>query len=215
MDQNDQQSEILSMTDILESEDATQLDQALHSAVEGIANSLREEEQERIAQQRRRQSMQKYAAVAGLMLIALALYLGVAGSPASSLTDQEAPSEVVAMKNEVTSFDIEVKPSLELGSPLLSPGNYTMHLPKGFEHEVRLIAMEDRHYRLISKKNLNSLGIYQLEGKRLVMKKPDDKRLTEFQWLITDTDFLELVAEPPAAKTGATYLGATLTRISD
>ena len=93
----------------------------------------------------------------------------------------------------------------------LRSGYYTMLLPRGFKWQVELQALGQKRYRLKCKRNLNNLGIYEIQGDLLVMVKPDDKRLTEFQWLITSNDYLKLVAEPHARKTGGNYLGTILT----
>lgn len=97
----------------------------------------------------------------------------------------------------------------------LHTGDFTLRFPRGFKWDVRLLKLEDNFFQLSSKRNLNCEGVYVLRGQRLVMEQPTDRRLTEFQWLVIDSDHLELVEEPPAAKTGAKYLGATLERIAE
>lgn len=90
-------------------------------------------------------------------------------------------------------------------------GTWKMHLPAGFVHRIKLDRIDQSHYRL-SPTGLNMSGIYELQGTRLVIQQPNNRRLTEFQWEIRDADRLALVAQPPLGKTGANYLGATMAR---
>ena len=47
---------------------------------------------------------------------------------------------------------------------------------------------------------------------KLAVVEPDDKRLTEFAWLVKDPNHLVLVESPPVAKIGSDYRGAVLSR---
>jgi hypothetical protein len=97
------------------------------------------------------------------------------------------------------------------GAPDLS-GAWQLILPAGFQHRITITAKGDGRYRF-SGPALSFDGIYELRGNSLVMVVPDDPRLTEFVWHLDDSSHLTLVEEPPAEKTGAGYLTATLTRI--
>jgi beta-lactamase regulating signal transducer with metallopeptidase domain len=88
-------------------------------------------------------------------------------------------------------------------------GNWMMHLPAGFDHHIKLERIDPDHYRL-SPKGLTMAGVYLLEGDRLIIEKPNDRRLTGFQWEIRAANNLLLVAQPSRSKVGANYLGATL-----
>jgi beta-lactamase regulating signal transducer with metallopeptidase domain len=89
-------------------------------------------------------------------------------------------------------------------------GNWLLHLPAGFDHQVEMIRIDEWHYRF--SRRLTMSGIYELQDNRLVMQKPVDPRLTEFQWKLRPDGSLVLVDQPPAGKTGATYLGAAMKR---
>lgn len=90
-------------------------------------------------------------------------------------------------------------------------GDWLLTLPAGFEHHVMFTYQGKNRYRLAPGR-LNMSGVYQLEGDRLRLVEPKDARLTEFRWQVQGTGTLLLVEEPPAGKTGARYLGATMTR---
>ena len=54
---------------------------------------------------------------------------------------------------------------------------------------------------------LNSSGIYELRGDRLVIVEPNDRRLLGFAWEVRGDGRLVLVDQPPVSKTGSNYLG--------
>lgn len=91
-------------------------------------------------------------------------------------------------------------------------GNWLLTLPAGFEHPVVLEPLGQNRYRL-TPPVLTMSGIYELRGAEFRLVEPHHSRLTEFKWQAQNLDFdsLLLVAEPPPGKTGAKYLGATLT----
>ncbi|NOZ40743.1 MAG: hypothetical protein GXP24_11030 [Planctomycetes bacterium] len=240
MTNDDQQPDIYSFPAKEEaSSESAALDDALLDAVDGIAQSLRDDERSMREQERLRQQRQ--------LLIFGAIFLAVIAIPLVLLSSPQASQnsvEEIATKvprTRTPSAEITNAPRARTprpqsprpqsprkddkvqlnqpgqantyGDPRLRSGYYTMLLPRGFKWQVKLLALDKKRYRLTSKhRNLNNLGFYELQGNLLVMVEPDDKRLTEFQWLITGNDSLELVAEPPARKTGATYLGTALTR---
>ena len=89
-------------------------------------------------------------------------------------------------------------------------GKWKLSLPAGFEHEVTIQDLGKSEF-LMRPAGLNSSGVYTLKDDELVMSRPTDERLTEFVWRIKADGSLVLIAEPPARKTGARYLGATMT----
>ncbi len=96
----------------------------------------------------------------------------------------------------------EVKPS-----PL--DGSWTLTLPAGYTHAIRIDPAGPSRYMI---NRLVFAGVYKLEGDRLMMVEPRDPRLTEFVWELRPGGNLILVGGPPPGKTGATYLGASLSR---
>ena len=226
---DDQQPDIYSFPrkEAASSESAA-LDDALLDAVDGIAQSLRNDERSMREEERLRR--QKHLLIFGaIFLAAVAVPLVLLSLPQSA----QKPVEEIASKAPRTRTPAaEIAQATQAKSPRkvdevqlnqpgkahshddsrLRSGHYTMLLPRGFKRQVELLALGEERYRLKSRRNLNNLGIYEVQGNLLVMVKPDDKRLTEFQWLITNNNSLKLIAEPPARKTGGNYLGTILTR---
>jgi beta-lactamase regulating signal transducer with metallopeptidase domain len=115
---------------------------------------------------------------------------------------------------DVASYEPPVSdPKSSQTTPARDPkpqGNgWRMHLPPGFVHEVTLKFLGGNRYRL-GPAWLNSSGVYELRGDRLVMVEPNDARLLGFQWEMHGDGHLALVDQPPLAKTGSNYLGAKL-----
>ncbi len=229
MTNDDQQPDIYSFPGKeAASSESEALDDALLDAVDGIAQSLRDDERSMREQERLRR--QRQLLIFGAIFFAtVAVPLVLLSLPQSS----QKPLEEIATKAPRTRTPAaEIAQATQAKTPRkvgevqlnqsgkanshddsrLRSGYYTMLLPRGFKWQVELIALGEKRYRLISRCGLNNLGIYEIQDNLLVMVKPDDKRLTEFQWLITDNNSLKLVAEPPAGKTGGNYLGTTLTR---
>lgn len=208
MNNNDNRSKIYSFrTGEGSKSESELLDDALAEVVEDVAHSLQGEEEmlQQEATVRRNQRV-----VAGILVLLLFLGTKMLLTPSSQTETTSVEKPLVAgTRASADSPDNDFVPIVE---SLLKTGNFRMQLPRGFEWEVRLIALGDRQYRMISKRQLTMLGVYELQGNRLIMVEPDDKRLTEFQWIVSSNDNLELIAEPPATKTGAQYLGTTLSR---
>lgn len=185
-------------------EDCT-LDAALASAAREIAESLQREEDQ--LRQLHRKQRASYAWIP-FVLIVLAAGVVVLLLPRKDATDIRQVNRAGATSSVEASTDVEV----ETENIDLYPGDFTLHLPSGFEWQVSLVKLKKNRYELTSRNGLNCLGVYLMQGNRLQMELPNDPRLTEFQWLVEDGDHLKMVAQPPAAKTGGNYLGATLTR---
>jgi hypothetical protein len=90
-------------------------------------------------------------------------------------------------------------------------GGWRMFLPAGYQHEITLTPTGPNQYRLAPAR-LDSSGIYELRGSRLVMAAPTDPRLLGFEWEMRGEEHFVLVAQPPLAKIGSNYLGAVLRR---
>ncbi|TWT39035.1 hypothetical protein [Blastopirellula retiformator] len=95
--------------------------------------------------------------------------------------------------------------------PIDFAGTWLMTLPLGAEHQVVIKATRDDKFKLVRPK-LNMAGVYQANGEKLTITKPDDKRLTGFEWTAINRNTLILTGEPSTSRTGSSYLGATLTR---
>lgn len=100
-------------------------------------------------------------------------------------------------------------------------GNWLMTLPARFEHRVELEPVGSDRYRLKETwldprgegdNRLVFAGLYAIRDGRLVIVEPNDSRLIGFGWTIHNANTLILADQPEAGKTGADYLGATLTR---
>jgi beta-lactamase regulating signal transducer with metallopeptidase domain len=90
-------------------------------------------------------------------------------------------------------------------------GSWLMSLPAGFQHRITLTPVGSNRYRLAPNK-LNSSGIYEVQGDRLVIVAPNDRRLLGFVWEVQSPGRMLLIGQPPISKTGSNYLRATLTR---
>lgn len=180
------------------------LDAALASAAKEIAESLQREEAQ--LQQLQRRQRASYAWIPFVMIV---LAVGVVVLLLPRKDDAEdRDAELLAPPSTEAAIDQD----REIDNVDLFPGDFTLHLPAGFEWQVSLVKLKHGRYELISRTGLNCLGVYLMQGNRLQMELANDPRLTEFQWLVEDGDHLKMVAQPPAAKTGGNYLGATLTR---
>ncbi len=222
MTNDDQQPDIYSFPGKeAASSESIDLDDALLDAVDGLAQSLRDDERSMREEERLRRQRQLlifgaiFLAVVAVPLVLLSLpqsaHKPIAEKPVAEKTATRASRTKTPRNVDEVQLNQPRQTNSRDDSKLRS-GYYTMLLPRGFKWQVELQALGQKRYRLKCIRNLNNLGIYEIQGNLLVMVKPDDKRLTEFQWLITRNDSLKLVAEPPARKTGGNYLGTTLTR---
>lgn len=119
--------------------------------------------------------------------------------------------------------DSRVAPALEaISSPQPEPApaksalarQWVMLLPAGFAHWVTLTPLGSDRYRL-EPRALNSSGMYEVQGNRLVIVEPNDRRLLGFEWEIQADGHLTLVGQPPLRETGSNYLGATMVPMSE
>jgi hypothetical protein len=180
------------------------LDAALASAAKEIAESLQREEDQ--LQRLQRKQRASYAWIP-LVLTVLAVGVVILLLPRQDAVDVRDTEPTAMPLTEATTDPIS-----EIENVDLFPGDFTLHLPSGFEWQVSLVKLKHDRYEFTSRTGLNCLGVYLMQGNRLQMELPNDPRLTEFQWLVEDGDHLKMVAQPPAAKTGGNYLGATLVR---
>ncbi|MCC9606066.1 hypothetical protein LOC68_19750 [Blastopirellula sp. JC732] len=129
-------------------------------------------------------------------------------TPAKPLVIAEAKQpKVVKAKKQEESLSLDWKPK----EPLDFAGQWLMTLPLGAEHQIVIKETGDDQFKLVRPK-LNMAGIYKASGGKLMITKPDDKRLTGFVWTAINRNTLVLTGEPPVERTGSSYLGATLTR---
>ncbi len=90
-------------------------------------------------------------------------------------------------------------------------GRWLRTLPREFRHRITLTALGEGRYRF-EPRNLMMSGVYAVKDGRLVIVAPDDKRLTGFEWQMEQDGSLMLIGEPGVAKTGSSYLKATMRR---
>lgn len=90
-------------------------------------------------------------------------------------------------------------------------GRWLLTLPAGFQYRVTLEPAGEARYRISG--GLAFAGVYELQGQKLAMIEPVDKRMTTFDWTLNNVNSLSLVAETGAS--GARYVGATLGRQID
>jgi hypothetical protein len=185
------------------SEDRT-LDAALASAAKEIAESLQREEDQLQRLQRKQRASHAWIPFVLIVLAAGVVILLLPRQDAAEVRDKEPAATPLT--------EATTDPNTEIENVDLFPGDFTLHLPSGFQWQVSLVKLKHDRYELTSRTGLNCLGVYLMQGNRLQMELPNDPRLTEFQWLVEDCDHLKMVAQPPAAKTGGNYLGATLIR---
>lgn len=119
---------------------------------------------------------------------------------------------VVSLVEDKVSQELAQQPvKLERKSPALE-GSWRMYLPAGFEHAIVLKPLGDNRYRL-EPGSLNSSGVYEVRGDRLVLVEPREPHLKGFEWSIRSPYFLTLTGQ--ASNTGSDYLGAVLFRGND
>ncbi len=90
-------------------------------------------------------------------------------------------------------------------------GHWVMYLPAGFQHRITLTPVGPNRYRLAPDR-LNSSGVYELRGERLVLVQPTRCHIPGFEWEVRGGDRLVMVAQPPVDKIGSNYSGAYLSR---
>jgi hypothetical protein len=87
-------------------------------------------------------------------------------------------------------------------------------LPRGFRHKITLTLVGPGRYRFEPRKLVMS-GTYEVKGDRLIITAPNDKRLTGFEWQKQPDGTWTLIGEPGVAKTGSSYLKATLRKLAN
>lgn len=90
-------------------------------------------------------------------------------------------------------------------------GDWIMVLPAGFTHNMHIRRINPRRY--LFTKAVRFSGFYELRKNRLVLVQPATRNEGPFEWELRKTGDLVLVVQPPVAKTGSNYLGATLIRL--
>ncbi len=88
-------------------------------------------------------------------------------------------------------------------------GPWRMFLPAGFEHQVTLQRAGDNRYELQSQ-GLNSGGLYEVRGDRLVRIQDEPADHGTFQWHMRSSYMLTLVDQP--TNLGSDYSGAVMFR---
>jgi hypothetical protein len=155
----------------------------------------------------------RLAVAVGGLLISVAL--PIAGLRAAAFAEENA--RATHKFPELTTPGQGVRsPAGSLRSELPAPADkhglgkeWLMQLPAGFVHEVSVTPLGGDRYRL-EPRQLNSSGVYEVRGGRLVIVEPNDRRLLGFAWEIHPDGHLTLVDQPPTEKTGVNYLGAVM-----
>lgn len=132
----------------------------------------------------------------------------LAGEPDESRLRSAAAAQTPASEQErrsaTTARQEEQPATVDLG------GRWLLTLPAGYQYRVTIEPLGDHRYRFPS---LAFAGVYELQGQKLAMIEPVDKRMTVFDWTVHNVNSLTLVAETGAS--GARYAGATLGRQID
>ncbi|HEY7153602.1 MAG TPA: M56 family metallopeptidase [Gemmataceae bacterium] len=145
--------------------------------------------------------------VFGVLAIGLLLIAGLRAAPIHPTT-LSASSEGA----------LSVVPD-DAGQGLIAPpdaiaGQWLMTLPAGFRHRITFSPLGQGRYRFEPRKLVMS-GVYTVKDDRLVIVAPNDKRLTGFEWQTQQDGSLTLIGEPGVAKTGSSYLKATMRRLAN
>jgi len=86
-------------------------------------------------------------------------------------------------------------------------GTWKLHLPAGFDHDIKLSALSGGRFRFEGK-GLVFNGVYERKDGKLVMADPVDDSQTGFEWEEKEDGSFELVRNSDAMS--GDYLGATL-----
>jgi hypothetical protein len=92
-------------------------------------------------------------------------------------------------------------------------GSWRMKLPAGFQRQILIRPLGAN--RVSVENAVRFSGIYEFRQDRLILVEAANPAEKGFEWEVRDAEELALVAQPPVAKTGANYLGATLRRLQD
>jgi RNA polymerase sigma factor (sigma-70 family) len=139
-------------------------------------------------------------AVLAAGLLVAGTWVTMAG-PADRANAQDKPGAPAAKLPAPKADPKPTKPDLS--------GAWTLTLPAGFKHDVKLTALPDNRYRLETPPGLVFAGDYSRKGDKLTMAVPQDDSQTGFIWQHRSDGQLVLVQNSDA-KSG-NYVGATLT----
>ena len=89
-------------------------------------------------------------------------------------------------------------------------GEWLRTMPGGHELDIAIHAVADDQVIIATGRNLG--GRYRIQGDRLVIVEPSDKRMASLTWHIKNLNEIILIDAPSAASVGSDYTGATLTR---
>jgi hypothetical protein len=142
------------------------------------------------------------AVPAGVLLVSFLLLLAGAAAPVAATVPRPDPKEERRVEELARLFRL----------PPVLTGVWRMTLPRGFQHQITLTPVGPNRFRL-TPASLNSSGVYELRGGRLVQVEPNaqNRHQLGFEWEVRGGRLI-LVAQPPVAQTGSNYLGATLVR---
>ncbi|UUO07265.1 hypothetical protein M4951_02900 [Blastopirellula sp. J2-11] len=135
-----------------------------------------------------------------------------AAKPQVVVQPQKPPKQAKPAKQEKTEKSITLNWTPQ--EPVDYSGQWLMTLPLGAEHQVAIKKAKNDQFKLV-RPRLNLAGAYKVDGPTLTIVQPDDQRLTGFVWTAINRNTLILTSEPPQGRTGASYVGATLTRLGE
>jgi len=96
--------------------------------------------------------------------------------------------------------------------PVNLNGEWLLTLPGGYEYAATIESTGSAgEYRLLTQP-VNLRGVYRLEGPRLTVTDPANKRLKGLVWDVLNNNALLLIEQPIPSPVGADYRRATLTR---
>lgn len=143
------------------------------------------------------------------LLLALGSVLALAGLSASGAADDPpAPGANNGGQLPAGAPRPDGKPP---GKSVPAPEKWLLTLPAGFRYVAVVRPLAEGRFALDDAARFS--GVYEVRGRQLVLIKPAAPAEWGFVWEFRGPERLTLVGQPPAQKTGANYLGATLTRL--
>jgi RNA polymerase sigma factor (sigma-70 family) len=142
--------------------------------------------------------------LSGLIAASVALSAGSTTLPEPPPPQQKSETLSQARESKGEGKPSKVEEAIE--------SRWLMTLPAGFTYEVAVRPLGDNRFSV--KNAARFSGVYELRDDRLVLSKPTIPTEYGFEWEIRGPGELALVAQPPVAKTGSDYLGATMRRVT-
>jgi hypothetical protein len=97
--------------------------------------------------------------------------------------------------------------------PVNLVGEWLLTLPAGFEYSATIEPTGTAGEYRVKSKAVNLCGVYRLEGQRLTVTEPTNKKLKGLVWDVLNNNALMLIEQPIPSPVSADYRRATLTRL--